>query len=107
MRRGMFLCSCIWLAGCTVGPDFTPPALPASGSYTRDTLATGDDQHFTSDADIPADWWTVYHSPALDRLVRQALAKNPGLDAAQAAVRVAMENVKAQSSALYPSVTAG
>jgi NodT family efflux transporter outer membrane factor (OMF) lipoprotein len=107
MGKGMFLCSCVWLAGCTTGPDFMSPALPATGSYTRDTLATGDDQHFTSGADIPADWWTVYHSPALDRLVRQALAKNPGLDAAQAAVRVAMENVKAQSGAFYPSVTAG
>lgn len=107
MHKGMFLCSCIWLAGCTVGPDFTPPAPPATGSYTRDTVAAGGDQHFTSGADIPADWWTVYHSSALDLLVRKALARNPGLDAARAAVKVAMENVKAQEGNFYPTVTAG
>jgi NodT family efflux transporter outer membrane factor (OMF) lipoprotein len=67
----------------------------------------GNVQHFAAGADIPADWWTVFHSDPLDRLVQQALAKNPGLDAAQAGVRVALENVKAQIGGYYPTITGG
>jgi NodT family efflux transporter outer membrane factor (OMF) lipoprotein len=106
MRNALLVCSLTWLAGCTVGPDFTPPTPPATGSYTREAAAA-DGQEFAFGADIPGDWWTVYHSPTLDQLVRRALAMNPGLDASRAAVRVAMENVKAQNGAFYPIVTAG
>jgi NodT family efflux transporter outer membrane factor (OMF) lipoprotein len=57
--------------------------------------------------DIPADWWTLFHSAPLDALIRQTMAQNPDLAAAQASLRVAMENVKAQSAVFYPTVTAG
>jgi outer membrane protein TolC len=43
----------------------------------------------------------------LNGLIEQALAANPDLAAAQAALRVARENMRAQQSALFPSVDAG
>jgi NodT family efflux transporter outer membrane factor (OMF) lipoprotein len=48
----------------------------------------------------------LFHAPALDRLVVQALAASPDLKAAQAALRQAQETALAQGGALYPSVGA-
>ncbi len=101
--------------GCTVGPDFARPAPPDAARYTTtplpETTATapsahGEAQRFASDADVAANWWTRFGCAELDRLVRQALATNPSLQAAQATLRVAQENVAAQRGAFWPSLTA-
>ncbi len=57
--------------------------------------------------DIPGEWWTLFHSPALNTLVERALKNNPDLKAARAALTVAHENVLAQRGAYYPAITAG
>jgi NodT family efflux transporter outer membrane factor (OMF) lipoprotein len=102
--------------GCVVGPNFSPPAPPPVTSYTatppQTTQATpgvagGQAQHFTAGADIPADWWTLFHSKALNDLVERALVNNADLKAAQAAILVAHENTRAQHGAYYPPVSAG
>lgn len=104
------------LGACTVGPDFERPPAPKVDTYTahapETTAATadvagGEAQHFTTGSDIPGDWWTLFHSKALNALIAEALDHNPDLQAAQAALRVAQENVRAQRGAYYPSVTAG
>src|SRR5580658_1252917 len=115
-RIHTLLLGCALLAGCTVGPDYKSPAPPATSGFIKQspadtasapTPSAGNVQYFAPGADIPADWWTVFHSDPLDQLVRQALAKNPSLEAAQAGVRVALENVKAQIGSFYPTVTGG
>jgi len=35
-----------------------------------------------SDGELRQDWWTVYNDPVLNRLVDQAMAANPDLQAA-------------------------
>ena len=57
--------------------------------------------------DIPGQWWSLFHSAQLDRLIDEALKANPNLAAAQAALREAQENAAAEQGYLYPSVTAG
>lgn len=103
------------LAGCTLGPDFHTPAPPPVTGYTRQPLpaqtesapvAGGEAQHFTSGNDIPGEWWTLFHSEALNSLVEEAIRANPTLPAAQAALRSAMENVRAQQGLFYPQVSA-
>ena len=102
--------------GCVVGPDFKPPAAPPVSTYTatppQTTEATpgvpgGQAQHFTAGADIPANWWTLFHSRALNALIEQALAHNADLKAAQAALLVAHENTLAGRGASRPQVSAG
>ncbi|MDB5671933.1 MAG: efflux transporter, outer rane factor lipoprotein NodT family [Alphaproteobacteria bacterium] len=105
------------LGGCVVGPDFKPPAAPEVSGYTAaplppTTVATpgvagGEAQRFVSGADIPADWWTLFHSRPLDALIQQALANNPNLKAAQAALLAAHETRLAQHGARLPQVSAG
>jgi outer membrane protein TolC len=58
-------------------------------------------------ADLPGDWWTIFHDKDLDALVERALKANPDLRAAQAALRVARESAAAQRGGYVPAVSAG
>ena len=96
------------LAGCAVGPDFLRPAPPAVTGYLREPAApvgTGD-QNILVGADIPGRWWSLFRSPALDRLVDQALKNNADLQSAKAALRAARETYSAQQGALLPTLDA-
>ncbi|MBN8713166.1 MAG: efflux transporter outer membrane subunit [Xanthomonadales bacterium] len=104
------------LGACTVGPDFERPPAPKVDTYTahapETTAATadvagGEAQHFTTGSDIPGDWWTLFHSKALNALIADSLANNADLETASAALAVARETALAQRGARYPSVTAG
>lgn len=104
------------LAGCAVGPDFHPPAAPSATGYTATPLPAetaaspgpgGAPQRFAAGKEIPAQWWTLFRSEPLDRLIRQALADSPTLVAAEAALRQARENRRARIGALFPSIDAG
>ena len=61
-------------------------------------------QRFVQGKDIPGQWWSLFRSPALDALVKQALAANPTLSAAQASLRAADENELAQQGSYFPSI---
>jgi NodT family efflux transporter outer membrane factor (OMF) lipoprotein len=103
-------------SGCAVGPNFKRPAPPAVQGYLPDPLPAhtesasvtgGDAQRFVDGMNIPAQWWTLFRSPALDDLIQQAFKNNPSVQAAQAALREANESYYAQRGALLPSVQAG
>jgi len=107
---------CVLLTGCAVGPDFVRPAVPAVERYTGQPLPArtasaevkgGEAQRFVRDMDISGQWWTLFHSKPLSDLVEQSLRANPDVEAAQAALRGARENVYAERGALFPSVEAG
>ena len=111
--RAVVVLAAAWLTGCAVGPDFAPPAAPDVKGYTPEPLATatvgaatqaGGAQHFVRDLDLPGQWWTLFHSKALNSLIDKALAANPDLQAAQAALVVARENVYVEVGALMPAV---
>ena len=99
------------LTACAVGPNFkrpTPPAATGYGSALPDANATiggagGDSQRFVEAMDIPGQWWTLFRSPELNRLVEQALAGNPNVAAAQAALRQAHELYLVQRTSFFPS----
>ena len=104
----------ISLAGCAVGPDFVPAAAPDVGGYTAGRLAStgsadvsgGASQRFVRGADVSGVWWRALHSKQIDAFVREAIDNHPDLDAAQAALRQAREVAAADTSALFPSITA-
>ncbi|HWY64987.1 MAG TPA: efflux transporter outer membrane subunit [Rhizomicrobium sp.] len=95
------------VSGCTVGPDFKTPPPPTVSSFTAEPAKDATGLRWKSGEDIAQDWWTVFRSPQLDALIKEAFEHSPDLKAAQAALRVAMENVKAQQGAFYPSVGLG
>jgi NodT family efflux transporter outer membrane factor (OMF) lipoprotein len=105
----------ITLAGCAVGPDFVSPSAPPFADFTSDArlpatessaVADGEAQRFLKGRDIPGEWWKVFHSRQLDDLVGAAIAANPSLQAAQATLWQAQENLYAQAGVLLPNVDA-
>jgi NodT family efflux transporter outer membrane factor (OMF) lipoprotein len=109
------LVGCV-ITGCTVGPRYRPPAPPRVGTYTpapqpAETVSSvgpaGEAQHLNPAMDVPAQWWTLFHSPELDHLVREALANSPTLAQATARLTEAQDESNARTAATkYPAVNA-
>ena len=117
-KSGILMASAVMAAataGCAVGPDFHEPEAPKTSTYTstvlpEETVSTpghaGTAQRFVTGNDIPAQWWTLFHSEPLDRLIRQALTDSPSLALAQARLRQAQENLNAEIGVVSPKVDA-
>ena len=100
------------LAACAVGPDFKRPEAPAAQRYTDATLpeataaadvAHGGAQTFAG-GPLQRQWWTLFRSEALDRLIEQALRDSPTVASAQAALRQAQQTLAAERGATWPAV---
>jgi NodT family efflux transporter outer membrane factor (OMF) lipoprotein len=97
------------LAGCAVGPDFEPPAAPSTAAYTgkeEAKPAPAAAQQIRLGEKAKADWWTLFRSEKLDRLVDEAVANNGTLAAADATLGAAQEEVAAASGAFFPHLSA-
>ncbi len=78
-RRLAALAAPLLLGACVVGPNYQRPVLPSTASYGADAMtSTGSpgDPQLTLGADIPAQWWKIFHCADLDALVAQALKNN-------------------------------
>jgi len=101
------------LCGCAVGPNFHRPQAPAVTHYSTDAdpgataSAQGTVQQFNRGAAVAADWWGLFRSPQLDAVIKEAIAGNPGLDAAQASLRASQNNLRSGYGIFYPSIDAG
>jgi NodT family efflux transporter outer membrane factor (OMF) lipoprotein len=101
------------LSSCAVGPNFKPPAAPATSGYASDALpaqteatavAGGESQHFQFGRDLSGQWWTLFASTRLDALIAEAMTNYPDIAAQQAALRAAGENVRAQEGVFLPQI---
>jgi NodT family efflux transporter outer membrane factor (OMF) lipoprotein len=89
-------------AGCRVGPDYRPPALPPGAEaplVSRSAAATSTDLP-------PDDWWRLYSDPRLDGLLQEAFAANADLAAAAANFAAARTLLAAARVARYPETAA-
>lgn len=97
------------LAGCAaVGPEFKTPAPPAANTYPQasDITAPGAVEPAVGDA-IANEWWTLFQSPDIDRLVRLALKRSPTLAAARARLEAAEAASRADGAVASVTGTAG
>ncbi|PXV59476.1 efflux transporter, outer membrane factor (OMF) lipoprotein, NodT family [Dyella jiangningensis] len=115
LRSALALGIAAVLAGCAVGPDYKRPQAPVAKEYApqpiaRDTASAsgpgGESQHLLQSMDIPGQWWTLFHSQALNGLIDDALRHNADAEAAHAALKVAWEAAYAQRGAYFPTVDA-
>jgi len=106
----------ILLAACKQGPDFFSPAPPAETAYAHpeDPIPPnvdaphdkkhGEAQRIAIGAKIKDDWWTLFHSPDLDAVIKQALRDSPTLAQTEAQLAQARELVTAAAGAALPQV---
>jgi NodT family efflux transporter outer membrane factor (OMF) lipoprotein len=113
-RNSWLLVASSALCAC-VGPNFHRPAPPSVDRFTAEPLPSvtqsietpdGGAQRFLLGQDVPRNWWTLFGSSDLDRLVTEALHANPSVAAAQAALRQAEETTAAQRGSYFPTVQA-
>jgi NodT family efflux transporter outer membrane factor (OMF) lipoprotein len=104
------LLSSLLVTGCAVGPDFVRPQPPAVTQYiqgegpTKTVTATGQAQHFEYGAKIAEDWWRLFKSPKLDKVIKEAVAQNLNLQSAQARLRQSQDNLWAGYGVFFPQV---
>jgi NodT family efflux transporter outer membrane factor (OMF) lipoprotein len=111
-KKALVALAALTLSGCAVGPDFVASASPNVDGYTPERLVAtsgaatqgGASQRFVAGMDIPGEWWKLFHSRALNRLIETALANNHDLKAAEAGLKAAKESVEAQKGFFYPTV---
>jgi NodT family efflux transporter outer membrane factor (OMF) lipoprotein len=111
--RASMLCVLAALGACSVGPDFKRPEPPAADRYTSDTpsveTGTAATQHLVLGKEIEGDWWSLFGSEMIGRVVQQALEHNRTLEAAAQTLAESHELARAQAGLRYPQVglTAG
>jgi NodT family efflux transporter outer membrane factor (OMF) lipoprotein len=95
------------LGACTVGPDYVKPDAPVPAAY-KEAWRPGPTEKGWGPA-RPADsidrgaWWSIFHDPVLDNLVRQIDISNQNLKASEAAYREAEATVTAARAQFFPT----
>jgi len=91
-------------SACTVGPRYRQPAIATPPAYSEaaDTARTA---IRPDDADL-SQWWMQFADPALQDLIRRALASNLDLKSAASRVRQAREQEAIAGAAQYPTLSA-
>ena len=105
------------LASCKQGPNFFSPAAPEEQGYTGpdDPVPPPDEpgvksraaQRIAVGAKVKDDWWTLFHSPPLDQVMREALADSPTIQQATATLAQGRELTIAVAGGLLPQVDLG
>jgi NodT family efflux transporter outer membrane factor (OMF) lipoprotein len=106
MRRVAIFVSLAGLlaTGCTVGPNYVKPDLPAPPAYAE-AASTARTAVSPADADLSR-WWTQFGDATLDGLIKRALADNPDLRAAASRVREARAEERVAAAAALPTLSA-
>lgn len=96
--RKLWLLPSLMLAGCTVGPNYTEPKMPAPPAYAEA-------QNSEPTPDLQG-WWHNWHDVELDRLIDMGLAGNPDVQSAITRIKEARAQVTVARSAYFPQVNA-
>ena len=98
------------LAGCTVGPKYTKPSVPAAPAFTEQpprsfTESAGWKTAQPADTALRTDWWQLFGNSELDGLEDQINLSNQALKAAEARFREARAVIQINRSNLYPTIS--
>ncbi len=97
------------LESCAVGPDFISPPPPDVDRFTPEKITRIADGkqggvRFVAGGEVPQRWWEAFRNKGLNRLVEAAVDKNPSLQSAEAAIKIAYYTAEAQKGSLLPSL---
>jgi outer membrane protein, multidrug efflux system len=89
----------LFVAGCTVGPNYKEPALAVPSAW-NEAQQKGVD---TRPADLVR-WWTAFEDPLLNSLMERAVQSNLDLQVAEARIREARASRAVVASGEWPTV---
>jgi NodT family efflux transporter outer membrane factor (OMF) lipoprotein len=95
------------LAACSTAPQVEKSTAPQTASYARKGELLSLEQRTALGERIAGDWWTLFASPPLDKLIREVVANNYDLAAARETLAQAKEAVKAGNGQLLPQASIG
>ncbi|WP_407309603.1 efflux transporter outer membrane subunit [Pseudomonas sp. nanlin1] len=98
---GAVLLGSLWLAGCTLGPDYQRPAAATPMQFKA---AEGWRQAQPSDALARGAWWELYNDSQLNALVQRLNSSNQTVAQYEAQYRQAQALVRSTRGTLWPSV---
>lgn len=99
VKRAILLAGiCLAVAGCAVGPDYTPRAAPLAPAFAH--AATIDARN------ADANWWRGFNDPLLVTLVNRAVANNTDLAQARARIEQSRAAARAAGAAMLPTFDA-
>lgn len=100
MKRLLVLSAFVFLAGCTVGPDYKAPEQSFLGKW----FSRGENDKVVTAEEIKTDWWKVFNDPQLESYIQKAVAENKDIVSAQANVRRARALRQVEGASLLPEV---
>lgn len=106
-RSNAYLAITLLLTGCSVGPNFKTPDAPSTTAYTTKNETLLLKQRIALGKDIETEWWALFSSDAVNKLVRQAVDNNYDLISARETLAQAKAMVQAESGTLAPQVSLG
>ena len=92
------------VGGCEVGPDYhTPPQHMPAGWYAPPTTRASVTEQMPIEVER---WWTTFHDPELDALVRRAVVSNLNVQLAEERIVQSRESLTIARSAFFPLINA-
>ena len=101
-HAGLLVLTSLALAACSVGPNYSRPAVaPIPITWKTEP---GWQAGTPGDQSPRGDWWAIFGDPALDALEAQVAAANQNVAASVAAVEQAQALVREDRAAFFPTV---
>ncbi len=95
------LSACGWFPAVNLAPKFEPPQYVVPDSWHGSSPFV---EAKPADGTLRPDWWKLYSDPVLDKLVEQAIAANPDLQAAAERFVQARDIMMAARSQYFPRI---
>ncbi len=110
LRAGLAALAALVLCGCSVGPKYSKPSVPAPPAYKEpppDSFkeTKGWKAAAPGTPAEPAHWWEIFGDSQLNALEQQVIAANQSLKAAEARFREARALIRFNRAAQFPTIS--
>ncbi len=95
------LSACGWFPAVNLAPKYEPPQYVVPDSWHGSSPFV---EAKPADGTLRPDWWKLYNDPVLDKLIEQAMAANPDLQAAAERFVQARDIMMAARSQYFPHI---
>jgi NodT family efflux transporter outer membrane factor (OMF) lipoprotein len=110
----LLLTATLFVAGCTVGPNYHRPTAPAAPAFKESAVVPPPDlpgggwkQVSPNDSALRPNWWEICQDPQLDKLEQQVAISNQTLKASYEQYMQARAAIQVARSQYFPTVQAG